>query len=245
MNVQIDATIKRARGYWFVDGFIEMAAGILFIILAIFLLISLGTSQESFFSWFLSVTGEIIILKMVSFVVIILILWWLKDNFTYPRTGLVRGKITTVQIFVLIKNLLLFLLLPMVGLLIASLLATSAGSVLSSMPVWFPIGLGILWGILLVLADEWLGLHRFRWMAIFILLTGLGVGILQWTMGLPSVTTEIQADLSQPDVLESINRSLTSLGLILIGSGATFMFSGALTFLHYRKENPQPYAEDL
>jgi len=245
MNVQIDSTVKRARGYWFVDGFIEIATGVLFVVLAGFLLISMNTSQAPFLSWFLSVTGEVAILKLASFVIVVMILWWLKDNFTYPRTGFVRGKITMTQIFVILKNLILFLLLPIVGLLAASLLATSTGSVLSSMPVWFPIGLGILWGVLLVIAGEWLGLHRFRWVAILILLSGLGIGIWQWRMGLPDIPANIQPDLLQPSVLESINRSLTSLGFILIGSGIIFTFSGALTFLRYRKENPQPYTEDV
>ena len=245
MNVQIDTTVKRARGYWFVDGFIEIATGILFIILAVFLLISMSTSQESFVSWFLSVTGEIIIVKIISFTIVILALWWLKDNFTYPRTGLVRGKITGTQILVLIKNMILFLLLPIIGLLIASLLATSTGSVLSSMPVWFPAGLGVLWGILLVLASEWMGLRRFRWMAIFILLTGIGISIWQWTMGLPNIPTTVQPDLLQPAVLESINRSLTNLGYLLVGAGVIFLISGILTFLRYRAENPQPYTEEV
>jgi hypothetical protein len=244
MNMQIDATIKRARGYWFVDGFIEIAAGVLFIILAIFMLISMNTSQASFTSWFLSVTGEIVIVKLVSFVVVVLILWWLKDHFTYPRTGLVRGRITMNQILVLLKNLILFLLLPIIGMLIASLLVTSTNSVLSSMPVWFPAGLGVLWGILLAFAGEWMGLRRFRWMAGVILILGIGIGIWQWTMGLPNIPVNIQPDLSQPAVLESINRSLVSLGYMLIGSGIVFLISGILTFMRYRKENPQPYEEE-
>jgi hypothetical protein len=244
MNVQIDNAVKRARGYWFVDGFIEIATGILFIILAVFLLISTGSSQTSFPAWFLSVTGKVVVLKTISFVVAILILWWLKDNFTYPRTGFVRGKITTTQIFFLFKNLILFLLLPVIGLLIASLLVTSTGGVLASMPVWFPIGLSLLWGILLEFAGEWMGLQRFRWTAIIILLTGIGIGIWQWTMGLPSIPATIQPELLQPSVLESIKRTLTSLGFMLIGSGILFIVSGGLTFLHYRKENPQPYTEE-
>ena len=245
MNVNIDTTVKRARGYWFVDGFIEIAAGVLFIILAAFLLISMDSPQTPFPSWFVSVTSEVVILKLVSFAVVILILWWLKDTFTYPRTGFVRGKITGRQISIILKNLILFLLLPMIGLLTASLLATSTASVLSSMPVWFPAGLGILWAILLLLAGEWMGLRRFRWMAILILLTGLGVGTLQLTLGLPTIPANVQPGLLHPPVLESINRSLTGLGLILIGSGVIFILSGALTFLRYRKENPQPYTEEL
>jgi hypothetical protein len=245
MNVQIDSTVKRARGYWFVDGFIEIATGILFVVLAGFLLISMNTSQAPFLSWFLSVTGEVAILKLVSFVIVVLILWRLKDNFTYPRTGFVRGKITITQIFVILKNLILFLLLPIVGLLIASLLVTSTSSVLASMPVWFPAGLGILWGILLMLAGEWMGLNRFRWMAILILLSGLGIGIWQWTIGLPNIPLNMKPELLQPPVLESVNRSLTGLGILLVCSGVIFMLSGTLTFLRYRKENPQPYSEDV
>src|SRR5574339_914352 len=131
MNAKIYTAIKRARGYWFVDGFTEIAMGGLLILLAGCLLISMKTSQVPFPSWFLSVTGEIAILKMVSFLTVILILWWLKDHFTYPRTGFVRGKITATQIFVVLKNIVLFLLLPVAGLLLASLVITSTGSVLA------------------------------------------------------------------------------------------------------------------
>ncbi len=245
MNVQIDTAIKRARGYWFVDGFTEIAIGGLLIILAGFLLISMNISQAPFPSWFLSVTGEITIVKVVSFLIAIFILWWLKDHFTYPRTGFVRGKITVTQILVIIKNMILFLLLPIIGLLIASLLITSTGSVLSSLPVWFPVGLSLMWAILIVLAGEWMGLHRFRLLGVMILLAGIGVGIWQWAMGLPNIPANIQPKILQPPVLESVNRALTSLGLILLISGVSLMFSGILTFIRYRRENPQPYTEDV
>ncbi len=245
MNVQIDTAIKRARGYWFVDGFTEIAMGGLFIILAGFLLISMDRSRVPFLAWFLSVTGEIAILKIVSFLVVVLILWWLKDHFTYPRTGFVRGKITVTQILVIIKNIILFLLLPILALLIASLLITSTGGVLSSMPVWFPVGLGAIWALLIVLAGEWMGLRRFRLLGGMILLAGIAVGIWQLAMGMPNIPANIQPELLQPPVLESVNRALTSLGLILLISGAILMFSGVVTFIRYRRENPQPYAEDV
>src|SRR6266511_5964770 len=235
MNVQIDTAIKRARGYWFVDGFTEIAMGGLLIILAGFLLISMNISQAPFPSWFLSVTGEITILKMVSFVIVVLILWWLKDHFTYPRTGFVRGKITVTQIVVIIKHVILFLLLPTIGLLIASLLITSAGSVLSSMPVWFPVGLGLIWAVLIVWTGEWMGLLRFRLLGGMILLAGIGVGIWQLAVGLPNIPTNIQPEILQPPVLESVNRTLASLGLILLISGVILMFSGILTFIRYRR----------
>jgi len=243
MNVKIDTAIKRARGYWFVDGFTEIALGGLLILLGGFLLINIKTSQAAFPSWFLSVTREITLLKITSFVVVVLILWWLKDHFTYPRTGFMRGKIRMTQILVIVKNMIFFLLLPGVGLLIASLLVTSTGSVLSSMPVWLPIGLGLIWAILIVLAGGWMGLPRFHLIGGMLLLAGIGVGIWQLTMGLPNVPANVQPELLQLPVLESISRTLTSLGMTLLITGLILTCSGLLTFIRYQRENPPPSAE--
>ncbi len=241
MANQIDTAIKRARGYWFVDGFTEIAMGGLLILLAGFLLIKMKTSQASLSSWFLSVTGEVAILKIISFLVVVFLLLWLKDRFTYPRTGFVRAKFTADQIFGFIRNVILFLLLPIAGLLIVSSLIASTRVVLVSMPVWFPIALALLWAILLVLAGEWMGLLRFRWIAGMILLAGIGVGIWQFTMRL----TAIEQGSLQPYLLESVHRTLVSLSFVLLITGIIFMFSGVITFMRYRKENPEPYAEDV
>ncbi len=237
MANQIDTAIKRARGYWFVDGFTEIAMGGLLILLAGFLLIKMKTSQASLSSWFLSVTGEVALLKIISFLVVVFLLLWLKDRFTYPRTGFVRAKLTADQILGFVRNVILFLLLPIAGLLIVSSLIASTNAVLVSMPVWFPIALALMWAILLVLAGEWMGLLRFRWIAGMILLTGIGVGIWQFTMRLSAT--------QQGSLLESIHRTLESLSLVLLITGIIFMFSGAITFMRYRKENPEPYAEDV
>jgi hypothetical protein len=245
MNVQIDSALKRARGYWFVDGFTEMAAGGLFILLAGILLFSGNTPQSSFPAWFLSVAGEISIAKLIGILAAILILWWLKDHFTYPRTGFVRGKrVTATQVLVIIRNVILFLFLPIFGLLAASLLIASAGSVLSSMPAWFPVGLGLIWAVVYVLAGEWMGLRRFRLLAVMMLLTGIAIGIWQFAMGLPAFPASAQTGILQPLVLESINRTLTGLGFLILISGVILMISGLVTFLRYRKENPTPYTEE-
>ncbi len=235
MDKQIDIMIKRARGYWFVDGFTEIAMGGLLILLAGFLLINMKVSQASFPSWFLSVTGKITLLKIVSFLIVIVALWWLKDHFTYPRTGFVRGKLTTDQVFIFIRNVIFFLLLPLIGLLIVSTLIASTGAVLLAMPIWFPVALAILWAILIILAGEWMGILRFRWIAGMILLTGFGVGIWQLAMG----------SLNAQTLLESVNRAIVSLGLVMLISGIILTFSGTITFMRYRKENPQPYREDV
>ena len=246
MDVQIDAAIKRARGYWFVDGFTEMAAGGWFVLLAGILLVSGNAPQATFPTWFLSFAGEIAIAKVVGILAVILILWWLKGNFTYPRTGLVRGnRVTAAQVLIMIRNAILFLLLPILGLLAASLLIVSAGSVLSSMPAWFPVGVGFIWAVMCVLAGEWMGLHRFRLLGAMILLTGMAVGIWQFAMGLPAFPANVGTGTLQPLVLESINRTLTSLALLVLVSGVILMLSGLIIFLRYRKENPTPYTEDV
>ena len=246
MNVQIDSVMKRARGYWFVDGFTEMTAGGFFILMAGILLFRGSTLQASDPSRFLSVLGEISAAKFFGFVAAILILWWLKDHFTYPRTGFVRGnRITTAQVLITIRNIILFLLLPILGLVAVSLLITSTGSVLSSMPIWFPIGVGVIWAVLLVLAGEWLGLRRFRLLGVVIFLAGAVVGLWQFAMGLPISPTNVQSGILQPSVLEIINRTLNSLSFLILIAGIVLMFSGAMTFLRYRKENPTPYAEDV
>jgi hypothetical protein len=240
MNVQIDTVMKRARAYWFIDGFTEIATGGLFITLGVALFLSMNTSQMPLLSWVLSVTGEIIILKIAGFLAVVIILWWLKNHFTYPRTGFVRNRITWAQIFFVIRNVIIFLLLPIIILLSVSVFITSPGSVLSSMPIWFPVGLGIMWAVFVVLAGEWMGLIRFRLLGGMTLLTGIGVGVWQSTMRLSNVATTLQSSM-----LESINRTLISLGIILLILGIFLVISGAVTFLRYRQENPTPYSEDV
>ena len=245
MNVQIDTALKRARGYWFIDGFAEIAAGGLFVILAGILIFSGTAPQASFASWFLSVTSEIVIAKLIGILAAILILWWLKDHFTYPRTGFVRGKrVTATQVLVMLRNVILFLLLPILVLLAASLLIASAHNVLTSMPVWFPVGLGLIWGTVYLLAGEWMGLRRFRWLAVMMVLTGIAIGVWQFAIGLLIIPSNIQSGIFQPIVLETINRTLVSLGFLILISGVILMISGLVTFLRYRKENPTPYAEE-
>jgi hypothetical protein len=242
MNIQIDTVIKRARGYWFVDGFTELIAGGLFILLAGILLIH-GSAIPS---QFLSIIGQISLAKFFGFLVAVLILWWLKDHFTYPRTGFVRGnRVTVTQVLILIRNVILFLLLPILGLVAASLLIASAGSVLSSMPVWFPIGVALIWAVLCVWSGKWMGLRRFELLGALFLLAGIKVGIWQLEMGIPTLPANIQSGIFQPPIVEILNRTLTSLNHLILISGIILMVSGVVTFLRYRKENPIPYSEDV
>jgi len=246
MNVQIDTVVKRARGYWFIDGFTEMVAGGLFILLAVVFLARWNTSQAFFSSEFLATAGEISVMKLVGLLIAVLILWWLKDRFTYPRTGFVRGnRVTATQILLLFRNIILFLLLPILALIAVALLIASAGRVLSSMPVWFPIGIGLIWAVLLVVGGNWTGLRRFQLIGGLVLLSGVAVGVWQFTIGLPAFPENTQPGIFQPAVLDAANRSLNGLGFLILITGIILLLSGLNTFLRYRKENPVPYTEDV
>jgi hypothetical protein len=242
MSLQIDTAIKRARGYWFVDGFTEMAAGGFFILLAGILLFRMNETQASFPAWFLSLAAQISIAKFLGILAVILILWWLKDHFTYPRTGFVRGnRVTAAQVLILMRNVFLFLLLPILALLALSLLTASAESVLSLMPAWFPVGVGIIWTVLCVWAGNWMGLRRFQLIGALTLLAGMAVGLWQFSIGLPVFPANVQTGT----VLELINRTLTSLGFLVLITGVILLLSGLVTFLRYRKANPSAYSEDV
>jgi hypothetical protein len=45
--------------------------------------------------------------------------------------------------------------------------------------------------------------------------------------------------------MDAANRSLNSLGFLILVTGSIFLVSGLITFLRYRKENPVPYTEDV
>jgi hypothetical protein len=244
MDIQIDTVIKRARGYWFVDGFTEIAAGSLFILLAGIFLLHVNEPHASFSAWFLSAAGEISVAKFFGILTAVLILWWLKDHFTYPRTGFARGnKVTAAHLLILIRNAFLFLLLPLTGLLTVSLLIESTSSILSAVPVWFPVGLGLIWAVLCVLAADWTGLRRFQLAGGLILLAGIKIGLWQFAIGLQSSAAGTPPGIFQPSLLEAINRTLTSIAFLTLVTGVIFLLSGIVTFLRYRKENPVPYSE--
>jgi hypothetical protein len=247
MNTQIDAAVKRGRGYWFVDGFTEMIAGALLILLGGVLVQRGLAPQASFLAQLTSIAGEVSIVKLVGIVAAILVLVWLKNRFTYPRTGFVRGKwVTAAQVLSFLGRAILFVLLPVLGLVIALICMLPARGVLVSMPAWFPAGLGVLWAVLCILAGEWMGLGRFRLLAALILLAGIATGAWQLVIGLPAVPAEALANpwYAQAPLAEMINRTFVSVGLMTMVSGAVFAISGLVTFLRYRKENPHPYKEE-
>jgi hypothetical protein len=76
-------------------------------------------------------------------------------------------------------------------------------------------------------------------------LAAVVVGVWQFAMGLPASPANVETGIFQPFVIETINRTLTSLGFLIFICGFILLLSGLVTFLRYRKENPTPYAEDV
>lgn len=250
MNTQLDAAVKRGRGYWFVDGFTEMIVGALLIVLGGVLVLGGLAPQASFLDQLASIVGQVSIVKLVGLVVAILVLVWLKNRFTYPRTGFVREKrVTVAQVSGFLGQAILFVLLPVLGLVAVLFYLPSTRGVLGFMPVWFPIVVGVLLAGVCIIGSAWMGLYRFRLMGISILVAGIAVGCWQVAIGLPSIPAKVLAHLDaqqvlQPPIADMINRTFVSVGLVTLVSGVVFAIAGVVTFLRYRRENPRPYEEE-
>jgi hypothetical protein len=254
MDNQIESAMRVGRGYWFVDGFTEMLAGGLFVLMGGVMLLRGMAPEGSFVAQFASIASDIGFIKVLGLLAAGLILWWAKDRFTYPRTGFVRGKrVTATQILTFLRNAVLCLLLPALGLAAAFFCLPSIRAILFSMPAWSPAFLGAILAVLCILSGHWMGLRRFGLLGVLILLTGIGISAWQLAAGLPPIPVEaLQSSplAALPEVLRApladiLNRTFISIGLLTQVSGAVFATSGVVTFLRYRKENPAPYREEV
>jgi uncharacterized membrane protein YidH (DUF202 family) len=253
MEGQIESAVKRGRGYWFVDGFTEMITGGLFLVLGGAVLLRGIAPQDSFLAQFSSIVNEVSLIKIIGIIGGIIILWWAKNRFTYPRTGFVRGKrLPWGRIWILVGILVLVVIVKLLLLAAIFSLVPSTRGWIFSLPIWLPIGLAALWAFLFVFSGVWMGLRRFLPLGAWIFLAGIGVGIWQLTLGLPSVPFEtLQFNLWGPlpevsriPIEETIHRIFAGLGLLTLATGMAFSLSGGMTFLRYRKENPVPFREE-
>jgi hypothetical protein len=253
MERQIDSAVKRGRAYWFADGFTEILGGIFLILVSSVIFLRGIAGHAAFLPQFASIAVDIGIVKLASFLAILLVLWWLKDRFTYPRTGVVQGKrIMPGIILTLIRNVFLVLILPVLGLLAAFIFVPSLRSVLASIPAWLPILVGVMWGVLFYVSGEWMGLRRFRIMGWLTLLAGLAVGLWQALIGFPGLAAgALQADWLQPmpealraPLDEILSRLFVGMSVLSTATGIFLIVAGLLTFLRYRRENPAPYREE-
>ena len=253
MKQEIISAIKRGRRYWFVDGFTEMLAGALLILVGGIACQRGLAPQAAFLQQFIFLSVDVTLVKVLGLTVAALVLWWLKNHFTYPRTGYVRerqaaasqilafmGEVIAAGVVVLLAAAAVVAFVPTVRLAVFS------------MPAWLPMVIAVLWTALVLAGSEWLGLVRFRLVAAWVLATGLALGAWQFLVGLPPFPAEAlqagawaawPASLAAP-VTASLNRTLASVGLLVLLGGFALLVSGAVTFIRYRNANPLPYREE-
>jgi hypothetical protein len=253
MEQDIDSAVKRGRAYWFADGFSELVLGIFCIVLGGAILLRGWAGQGGFLAGFGSAALDFSVLKAVCLLAAFLAIWWLKDRFTYPRTGYVRGrKIPPAVILTLIRNILLVVLLPLLGAAAVLIFVPPARAVLAYLPAVSPAGIGLLWGIPCYAAGEWMGLRRFRLMGLLMILAGAAIGAWQTAVGFPVLSAEaLEWNFLEPlpealrgSLDDLFVRTLTGVGILTAFTGAGFIVTGAAAFLRYRKENPEPYREE-
>jgi hypothetical protein len=253
MEKQIESAVRRGRAYWFADGFTEMLGGIFLVLVGSIGFLRGIAGQTAVLPQLASTVVDIGIFKTVAFVAAILIIWWLKDRFTYPRTGIVRGKrVMPGVVLNFFRNVILTLILPILGLLAAFIFIPSFRVILASAPAWLPAAVGILWGILFYVSGEWMGLRRFRIIGWLTLLAGLAVGVWQILEGIPGLAAEaLQADWLQPmpealraPLDELLGRVFVGMSVLCLATGCFLIVAGLVTFLRYRRENPVPYREE-
>ena len=184
--MDIDAAAKRGRTYLLVDGFAEMAAGVVFALLGGVLLLGGLIPGESLLTQIVATGVGVILVKAVGLLAAVLAIWWLKDRFTYPRTGYVRQKkIPLSQILSLVRNAFLVLALPLLALVAAFLFAPPLHRASSSIPIWSPALLGIVWGVSCSWLGKWAGLRRLRLLGMSTFFAGIVVGAAMAMMGGP------------------------------------------------------------
>jgi hypothetical protein len=151
-----------------------------------------------------------------------------------------------------IRNLLLIVVLPLLGLIAALLFIPPLRIGLAFVPAGLPMVIGALWGAFAFIAGWWMGLRRFRFLGWFIILAGIAIGVWQILSGIPELSAQIRSINflePLPEVLrgpldELLIRALTSIGLLTLSSGIGLSVMGLITFLRYRKDNPVPYREE-
>jgi len=238
MEREIDSAVKRGRAYWFVDGFAEMGAGVFLALLGAVTLIRGIAVPAGMLPWLAATALDIGTLKAVMLLAFIFGVWWLRDRFTYPRTGYVRGGgVPRGVILVVVRNIFLIAALPLLLLIGVLLLVPAARIILPALAAWLPLGIGILFGAFCYLAGEWMGLRRFRLLGFFILLAGIAVAGGQSALDYPALSQD-----SPP--AQIISRMFSGVGWMVSVSGIGFLVSGLTTFLRYRKENPKPSREE-
>ncbi|MCJ7657700.1 MAG: hypothetical protein MUO67_00970 [Anaerolineales bacterium] len=191
-NDNIKRTIRRTRGYWYVDGLWEIGYGCLFTVMGALLYLQAAIPSDSEFADLLGYAFLFIIIGLI-----VLINWAVrkaKEHLTYPRTGMLtyrRDKMST-------RTWLLAALIAVVSILAGSLLValfqvreTSLESIplllgfTGAAPMFFvayPNNLKrfyllAVYSILLSFLLAWAGITDMTLMGVYFTLLGIGLAV--------------------------------------------------------------------
>jgi hypothetical protein len=205
MKDPIKDTIQQTRRYWYVDGLTELATGTLFLVLSLFYIIIGLIGPGSTAGW----------LETFGVPAIILIgglagRWGvsrLKERLTYPRTGYVAYRDSRIRLKVLSV---------LIALLVSALFV---GAMFFLKIVWLDKAIPtVIAAILIAFVGQNYGLRRFYWLAVYILLLGLPMTLLQLS-------------------------DMYMLALFVGGCGLGFLVSGGITLRNYLRAVRLPAEE--
>ncbi len=163
MRRDVDRAEQRARQYWYDDGLVEIAAGVIFLAMGALFLVEALAPQGSLPKSFSAI--GIVVLVAGGIWIAGRVVRWTKERVTYPRTGYVRyqqrarttkRKLITVVVAIAISiltNLILF--------------ATAPASL-----AWIPALQGWLIGAFILYMAYMVGLIRFYLLALFSFVLG-------------------------------------------------------------------------
>jgi hypothetical protein len=172
MDRHFDQLMQRARRYWFIDGLVEITAGMLFLLIGLYFYLQSLLPPASFLSTLL--TPGLVVLVIGGGALARKIIQALKGRLTYRRTGYVsypapsrRRRIATAGVAMLIAGLTSSLF----GLWKASL-------------AWIPAFSGLVIGMAMLYSAHRFGLGRFYLLAAYSAVLGVGATLSGWSEGL-------------------------------------------------------------
>ena len=167
MSTDIDKVMRKTKSYWYEDGLGEILAGIFFVIVGVFLLAEWLSPADAPWNWIFA--PGLIVLVVGCMPLARVLLRWLKERITYPRTGYVAYKQDTPR-----KNASRAAAAAIVGATVALLMVASV-TYHQNIARLAPLLMGAAVALLLVRVASELGLLRYYVLAAWSLLIGVAL----------------------------------------------------------------------
>jgi len=160
---RIEAMIQRTRRYWYEDGLWELATGLFFLVIALFLAWQVVTPQGSWLWLVFGLGGPVLLIG--SSLVARRLVERVKAHTTYPRTGYVRYGREAQRAMLIPRTVW--------GTVAGALLVLLIGIVLGWWEIALPLFFGIYGLVVLALVGRSLGLRRFYALAVWSAVAGV------------------------------------------------------------------------